>query len=305
MRLRELRAILGQYKDKIKYESKAIQHSSKTDVYGLQKTFNAINQVAKLGFLDADIKRLSRFESVYNFRSKNDSMRLEISEYREIDTTINIIKEKIEGYQKLLSISIPENEENVLSVRLPQYKEISDLKEFFDKLEKALHNGLKIEENTGDGQKYQLQNFDTGSLWVDILFNKESLLLFGQLIKLAINYQKASLTQRKMELEVEHLELDLELKKTYTDAIKQRLKLTLDAETKNLESSGNYSEESINSMRMSIQTLGNLMNEGTQFHTPLNAPDDVRQAMPEPPETKVIDTIQNLLESVTEQQGDE
>ncbi|MCY8202023.1 hypothetical protein [Bacillus subtilis] len=296
---------MGQYKDKINYETKSISNSSQTYVYGLQKTFNTINEVAKLGFLDEDIERLLRYESIYTFRSQNDVMRVDLVDYKEIDKIISIIKEKINGYQKILSISIPENEKNVLSVKLPQYKEISDLKEFFDKLEKALHNGLKIEENTSDGPKYQLQNFDTGSLWIDILFNKESLLLFGQLIRLAFNYQKASLTQRKMELELEHLELELDQKKMYKEAVQKRLKLILDAETKNLEGSGNYSEESINSMRKSIQTIGNLMNEGTQFHIPLNAPEEIKQAIPEPSETKAIDTIQNLLESIPDQGGDE
>ncbi|MGG3268769.1 hypothetical protein ABEP16_07640 [Priestia aryabhattai] len=295
MRLRQIRDLLGKYNGKLTYTEQRMSNGN-YEVIGLQKAINTIDRLSPLGFLDDDIARLKVYPTVYLSKSPQDKMILAEDVHKEVRRTIRIAKEKIEGFQKLISNSIPENEENVVSVKLPQYDNLNDLSNFFRDLNKALKSGLKNDQIKGN---YHLQNFDTGSLWIDLFISAGAINFFGQLITTAMNVKKQS-----YHLEIARIQLELsKAQKEHIDGVRASFDELLDGivekEMTELKELENLDDETSSRVKASIRMLSELITKGTQFHAPLNAPKEVTEAFPEPPKPEALDKPQSLIEQVS------
>ncbi|MCY8792324.1 hypothetical protein MOE00_08340 [Bacillus inaquosorum] len=295
MRLRETRELLRKYRDKLELDYEQ-RKDGRIALMGVEKLINNINALAKLGFFDADIERLKQYPNVYYGRSTSDIFIVEPALFNTLNGIFQSIIEKVDAILKVLDISIPEQRENIISVKLPDYKELDELSDFFKNLDLALRCGLKVSEVNGD---YSLENFDTGSMWVDVFFSASSLVFFGKLLELTVNYRKSSteleITRKNLEL----LAIQSEHQASLKEAIEKQLKLLADQQVKLLQEDGkNYDQDSLASIRKSIQLLSDLINKGTQFHPPLDAPKEVTQSFPESLRTELLETSRGLLEDV-------
>ncbi|WP_148359542.1 hypothetical protein [Peribacillus simplex] len=295
MRLREVREVLRTYDENIKY--KVEKNGSNYTVHGLEKSFNTINALSVLGFLDEDIERLKTLDSVYHSRTINDSIVLKPETFEKVKSYISIIKEKINGYQKLISNSIPEPQENVISVKLPQYEDLDDLTEFFGKLNKALRLGLKNNEINGS---YSLKNFDTGSLWIDLAIATGVINFLGQIIEKAQNIQMKSTESQIMKVNLKKLEIEQNVMVKMETALDKQIDAVVDAEIGNLTTKGDINDpDAINDIKHSIRMFSELIHQGAQFHPPLNAPEEVVNSFPEVPKPYSLESPQTLLESLS------
>lgn len=296
MRLRETRDLLKKYSHLIQYSATKLNNGD-YDVKGLQKAINAIDSLTPLGFLDPDIERLKKFDVVYRSKSNDDRMRLSSDTQLTINRIITTAREKVEGYQKLITNSIPEHEENVVSVKLPQYRDLEDLSKFFKTLDTAMQSGLKNDQIKGE---YHLQNFDTGTLWIDIAVGSIATVnFFGRLISTAMNVKEKSYHVQIAQKELEAAEIQVETLDIAKSALEKKLDAIVDHEISALNGEVDINHEVLGEMKLSVKLLSKLINEGTEFHRPLNAPEEVN-TFPEPPTTEALNRPKDLLEQVTQ-----
>lgn len=295
MRLRETRELLRKQRDNLElvYEQRK---DGRISITGIEKLINNVNDLAKLGFLDPDIERLKSIPNIYYGRSTDDLILIEPSLFNTLHGIFKSITEKVDAILKVIDISIPEQRENVISVKLPNYKEINELSDFFKNLDLALRCGLKVSEVNGN---YSLENFDTGSMWVDVFFSTSSLVFFGKLLELAVNYRKSSTELEITRKHLELLDIQSEHQASLKEALENQLNLLADQQLKLLQEDGQtYDPDSLANIRKSIQLLSDLINKGTQFHPPLDAPKEVTQSFPESLRTELLETSRGLLEDV-------
>ncbi len=307
MRLREIKSMLNEYGNNIKVKSETIANSSDKMVLGLQKSINNIEGLSVLGFLDPDIKRLKTLgEQIYYMRSTDDKIRVDSKVYNKIKQHVQIINEKITGFQQLIDHAIPENRENVINIKLPDYQEIDKLGAFYKDLDLALRTGLTIKELEGT---YKLQNFDSGSLWTEIVLNNVgSILFFGKLLKLTIEINKQSTENKIAKKKLDELIADSDVaNQPLSESLKQQLDSEIDKKIDEKISSlqlenQELSPESKTSIRKSIKTLSDLLDEGTKFYPSSEEVDDVKQAFPELP--KQLTEPQKLLKEHSPEDDD-
>lgn len=297
MRLRETRDLLKKYGYLIEYSEEKLSNGD-YHVYGLQRAINAIDNLAVLGIFDGDIKRLKFFETIYLSRNSEDKMRLSQDNHHAIKRIIDTAREKVDGYQKLISNSIPEREENVVSIKLPQYNDLNDLSKFFKELDNAMHTGLAT-QNFQD--EYKLQNFDTGSLWIDIIMGSSAVVGFlGELITTAMNVKEKSyqvqITQNLLEQQLELQQSNKEQLEFVRGLFNDQMNTIVNAELQLLKGNKDIDTEGLNQMRTSVRLFADLINKGTHFYSPLNAPEEVKKAFPTQPKTEALNEPKNLLE---------
>lgn len=303
MRVREIKNLLDNYNKQIGVSVSHVPHSNRKTVLNLQKSLDAINELSKLGFLDDDIERFKDIGSIYYSRVPEDKIEVDNHIDNQITNHIKIVKEKLRGFGILIDQSVSDQNENVISVKLPQYNSLEELEKFIKKLNNAFQNGITLEEINGH---YKLQGFDTGSMWIDILVNSSAAVIFvGQLIDAAINISKRSqellITKaniEKLALQNEQLKLQVETSKALLDGIEKGIDTITDAEIKNVTEGANYSTESIGHIKQSVKIFAELLHEGTQFHPSLDAPSETVEAFPEP--QKNLEEPQQLLETLAD-----
>jgi hypothetical protein len=301
MRLREIRHLLEHYSDKFTYSARGINNNSDYEITGLQSVFNAINELSVLDFLEDDIKRFQAFGPIYYSKTPNDVMHLKADTYHKVKFYIEIAAEKVNGFQTLIDNSIPKQEDNIVSVKLPPYKELGELSTFFKTLNTAFQSGLMNNEIKGS---YEFKNFDTGSSWVDIIINSTVVLqFFGNLIQTAQNVHRNTIEAQLMRTQLERLDLQREAMESVKEALDNSINAVVNAEIDNLTGNKNYDPEAIAELKLSVKTFAQLINEGAQFHPPLNSPQEVTQAFPEVPRTEQITGPAGLLEQLSSNLG--
>jgi hypothetical protein len=295
MRLRETRFLLGKYNGKIEFKAQRLNNND-YQITGLQSAINAIDNLSVLGFLDADIARLKKLGNVYYSKSPDDKMQVTPSIHSQIKEAISIVNEKIDGYLNLIDNSIPKQEENVISVKLPSYSDLNDLSDFFKNLNIALRSGLMNDKIKGS---YQLKNFDTGSMWVDLLIGGSVLHFFGKLIETAQNIQQKSIQTQQMRVQLRTLEVQQEALEQVKTALDTQINAVVEGEIKNLTGDKKFDPEALGELKLSIKTFSELIHEGAQFHPPLDAPQEVTQSFPQVPSISQLEGTTGFLEDLS------
>lgn len=277
MRLREIRSLLGKYSAEITFTDSSLSNGT-IQVTGLEKTINTINKLSVLGFLDPDIKRLKKYPTIYSAKSPDDVMILNSKDYESIRKIVLTAKEKIEGFQTLIDNSVPKNEKDVVSIKLPQYEDLDDLSHFFKSLNLALKSGLLNDSIKGS---FKFQNFDTGSMWIDVVIGSAVIQFFGKIIETAQNIQQKSIETQIMKQNLKNLKLQGDALEQIKVALDLQINTVVDAEIKNLTGETQFDPEALGELKLSVKTFAQLLHEGTQFHPQLNAPAEVVNSFPD------------------------
>ncbi|MBU8612122.1 MULTISPECIES: hypothetical protein [Bacillus] len=301
MRLRDMKYMLDKYNSQIAIKVSNSGH--KKMITGLQKSLNAINELSCLGFLDDDIKRFESLGNIYHLRSPEDKVEVESIISTQIVSYINIVKEKLNGFITLIDKSVSKQDKNTVSVKLPNFNTLDELEKFTKKLNKAFQSGITNKEI--DGQ-FNLQGFDTGSMWMEILVSSSAaLLILGKIIdaaqKIAINsqqYLNAKALYERTVLQNEQVKKQTEASDAFLEGLQKSINAITDAEIKNVIEGSDYSAEAIGEIKKSAELFAGLINEGAQFHPSLDAPTEAVEAFPESPQS--LEEPQKLLETLTE-----
>ncbi|MCY7761207.1 hypothetical protein MOB14_06205 [Bacillus spizizenii] len=301
MRLRDMKYMLDKYNSQIAITVSNSGH--KKMITGLQKSLNAINELSCLDFLDDDIKRFESLGNIYHLRSPEDKVEVESLISNQIVSYINIVKEKLNGFITLIDKSMSKQDKNTVSVKLPNFNTLDELEKFTKKLNKAFQSGITNKEI--DGQ-FNLQGFDTGSMWMEILVSSSAaLLILGKIIdaaqKIAINsqqYLNAKALYERTVLQNEQVKKQTEASDAFLEGLQKSINAITDAEIKNVIEGSDYSAEAIGEIKKSAELFAGLINDGAQFHPSLDAPPEAVEAFPESPQS--LEEPQKLLETLTE-----
>lgn len=309
MRLRDISNILKNYEDEIIVTATKIGSTNNYDIKGFQSSMNKIEEISSLGFLEGDINRFKSLgESIYNARNSGDTIRVDSATHQKILHYITIVKEKIKGFQQLVDLAVPPNTTNVVHVKLPDSITLKGLSDFYRKLDIAFRTALKVEEVNGH---YSLQNFDSGSLWTEIVLNNMDTILFlGKILSqsLEIKKQTIEIQHAKKQLnelkdsnpEAEHVQTDMMLK-----LFDEKLDRIIEEKIKEIhppeEPTTDFSPESKNNIVASIRTFSELMQQGTEFYPSIAEQEEVQKAFPIQPkrleeQLKLIEKINSNIE---------
>lgn len=264
MRLRDMKQLLLNNIHDLSFEHRD-SGSKKTEISNFQKSIKAIDNLKELKFLAEEINQLSQMDNIYFDRSEGDRIKIDDETFQVFYKIIDKVKEKCTAALEAIDQAIPDQDSLSISVKLPNYTNMEQLSKFFTQLNKSLEQAVS-NEKTKD--KITVQNFDSGSLWIELLVG--SVITFKFIGSIT---HTAALIGKKIMDAQHHKEYlrSLKIKNDSLEDIQQALSKQLDAlteaETKNLLSKEKieYDNEYLERMKYSIKTLAELINEGTEF----------------------------------------
>jgi hypothetical protein len=292
MRLREIKQILDENIKELKVDNSSDLGNAKYEIKNFHDLYVAIRKIEKLGFLQEDIAILDTMQTI--FHDKSEKVIVDNNGLNKLKERVNLIRLKVDTVIKAINEALPEQDQNSVSIKLPNYTELSQVSNFIKEIDTILNQTL-VDDFKGN---IKLQNFDTGSNWIEILLeNKEAVLFLGAIVGSTINFiQSSYLHWKQTEHTIKVLNTDEEARKlilkSISDSVKFQAQSHASALMKDFNIDASHQEYHTN-LTYSIHKLAELMSKGTEIHTALNAPEDTKQAFPD------AKTTQSLIENAT------
>lgn len=301
MRLRDMKQLLIDNIDDLEFEYERVGNSSQYDIFGFQKTIKAVNNLRELDFLKNEITELSQLENIYYDKSISDRIRVDGNSYSNFKNLIKVIANKCTATLEAFDQAIPDQQEYSISVRLPDYKSLDELSKFFSKLNTSLEQAIVNDKIKG---KITIQNFDSGSLWVELLLGGASALRFvGTLVRTAAVVRNKSYHVMMLEQQARTLEIKNDTLEDLQKGLSKSINVLVEAETKNLlnQEGIEYDPEYLEKMKYSVKMLAELINEGTQIHPSYLAEKENIANFPEFDKLDQIESTIKQIEASTEE----
>ncbi|MDQ8487306.1 hypothetical protein Q3F42_05505 [Enterococcus faecium] len=276
MRFRETKEIIDNNLNKLVFQASSTNNGNYR-VENYSDLIFAINNIQPLGFIDKEIKALMSIKTPLNYQTALGSMTMDATTYQKFLKHVQTIIDKCEAIKTVIEISLPEQSDLSITVGLPDIKSIPELTDFYKKLSKIFT--LYFEK---DADKIEIQNYDSGSLWTEILFGSATIMMsFGSLIKLCSHIFIKIREHKIAEMQFEELELDHEIK----EELKRKL---LDKALSDIESDvvtflpedNKTDKEKIGNTSKALILLYELLDKGTTFETALKTNKKIKENYP-------------------------
>ena len=294
MRLRDIKEIvLSNYKN-INFDGTSRGNGTYV-VTNFQEAIDSINNLKEFDFIQDALNNLVQIEDIYFNKAREDKVILDSATYSAFESIISSIKDKCDTVIKLINEAIPDQSESSISIKLPDFQDLTKLSEFFNDLDKALTQSLVNEVIKG---KVQLQNFDSGSYWVEVAIGGATAMQFvAGLTWTAAVVRKKFLEGDLLKKKVESMGIKNEALEEVKNALTAELDLLIEVESKNLLENQkiDYDHEFLGRVKFSVKTLAKLIYEGTEIHHSLMAPEEVKNLFPD---FKKIEAIQSKIKQL-------
>ncbi|MGG5324200.1 hypothetical protein IGJ62_001835 [Enterococcus pernyi] len=284
MRFRETKEIIDNNLNKLEFQSSSLHNGGyKVDDYS--DLIFAINNIQPLGFIDKEIKALLSIETPLNYQTASGSMTMDNTTYQKFCKHVQTIIDKCEAIKTVIEISLPEQSDLSLTVGLPDIKSIPELTDFYKQLSKIFT--LYFEE---DADKIEIQNYDSGSLWTEIIFGSAAIMMsFGSLINLCSHIFIKIREHKIAEMQFDEIEFDHQIKQE----LKRKL---LDKALNDIESDvvtflpeeDKTNKEKVGNTSKALLLLYELLDKGTTFETALKTNEEIKESFPS------LDTMKSL-----------
>ncbi|MFB6467668.1 hypothetical protein ACE38V_12830 [Cytobacillus sp. Hz8] len=302
MRLRVMQDILKRHGSNLKVNHQ--NASGQYEILQFPELYMDLREITKFEFLN---KEKLRLENTVVYHNKNRKVIVDSNNLNEFTAIVSEINKKVNTVIAAIEEAIPEQDDNSISIKLPDYVDLSKISTFIKDINTILNQSL-VGEYQGN---VKLQNFDTGTNWIEIvLSNPDAVIYFGRIVGVATNLLKREfLKWKQAEHTIRSLEIESKAKELVLEGLENEFKAKAELNAKMLAESANITQNQIEyqgQLTKNIMKLTEFLSVGAEVHTALNAPTEVQQAYPDVQEAKKLleDSIK-LLTSGTNNNDDD
>jgi hypothetical protein len=306
MRLREVLSIVQELKEEIVFPFFQLSNG-KMRVNNYKQCIAKIDKLDKIGLIDDEMERLRELEFVYHDKSSSSFIDVDTETLKELRDIERLINKKIEAIIDVSKISLPTEKAESIDVKLPEFKTLSEASKFFNDLNKALEIAVVNKDING---KVELQNFESGSLWVSIyLGTSTAVSLIGSLVKTALNLKGKYYETEKLKSAARSMDVVLDMQEKLLEAIDKELENAYKTQATELLAQSPIQDDSpefTTKFVHVVSTFADLIYRGAEIHASLTASKEDRETFPVFPklgETALVKSLQEPTES--EQVADE
>jgi len=279
MRLREIAEIVNDAITVIDDISIVTNSSSGViQILDLTTLRSILNEIEETGILTEIVEAL-KSNPVYT--NTADKMTITADDRNFLSRNISLLKSGLQNIAKSINDKIPPaNQEDFISIKLPEVHDFDDLAKAFDLLKKAI--SIPISSNEIGG-KVNIKNFDNGSLWVDITVGSTiAVSLIGSIAWAgAVIYKKIN-EARISEQFISTLNINNEHLENIKRAASAQIDTLIDLEAAAIANQYYSSDdvENLKRLSLSIGSMSKLISKGAEIHPSLLAPEKAANLFP-------------------------
>ncbi|WP_417914078.1 hypothetical protein [Candidatus Electronema sp. JM] len=282
MRLRDILAVFSQYsKDIALVESGITNDSNNRRVEGISRFRIAIQQIENTGAFKSEIEDIKNINRTI-FITHDDSVALS----KDISSRLNSLSIKLQNKLNIatavLSAVLPVQDQNSISIKLPKINDLKDTAYISEKLGKIFDQLLVNDFIQGETR---LQNFDTGSEWLEVVFNSAKAASVVVSVVYSVIYLHREYIKNKEALEV------IRNRRISNDIYENLSKQLLDENGRLLEEQAakiafeagaeKNNQEYISRVKFCINELNVLIDKGLKFFPSSTSPSEIKNKLPD------------------------
>ncbi|MBP2115446.1 hypothetical protein [Paenibacillus silagei] len=297
MRLSEIASIVQDLKPEISFKIQALSNGD-FRVHNYKQTIFNIDNLSQIGFIDAEIEILKGMDYIYSNKSSVDYVDVDKSAKLNLERAEQYIKKKIDSILDVAHISIPPESSESIDVKLPNFKSLKDTSKFFNDLNNILEIVVVNKDING---KVELENFESGSLWISIgLGTSAAVSIIGNIVNTALNLKSKYYETETLKAAARSLNATADAQELLVKALDESLtNVSKVHATELLENSpiNNNTPEYLSKFEHVVITFTRLIYEGAEIHPALNAPKDTKDKFPSYPKLIQSNSVKELQES--------
>jgi len=248
----------------------------------------AMEALIELEFLDFISYDNNNLKSLYIYSARTKTILIEPTDYDLFKQILDGIILRCTTAISVIDKIIPTQNEFSVSIKLPPVNTLSELSEITKDISNALEQTLLHPKIAG---RVELQNFDSGSNWFEVLLgNKEALVFLGGLVWSALELHKKMIENSTLKQRLESLKIKNNTLKTLeetlsklTDSLEQELSEQCQNNALKILKENNISttdNEYNMKVAHSIKMIAQLIFKGAEFHQPSIAKSNSKQIFP-------------------------
>lgn len=300
MRLLQIRHILCQNFAKLNVNSSEIPVQNMS-LKGFMAGIEAAKIIQKLGVLQRETMALFEIKEVAN--SAFDEVVVPKKIGTQFVSAMNTLKLHADILCNTLKEFLGNEEENSISVKLPETNDIDDIAKIMAKLQQALDQALV---NSFVKGQIKLIGFDRGSNWLEIgLGSMIALQFLSGMIRLIYESRNKEIELEAHREMVRHLKIQNDFKEKVCEGIDAELEEYYTHSLDNLLSLAEIKEpepEYRKRLGHSLRLLSELISKGLEVHPSLITPKDESERFPDP--KILVDALKYLPTCDDEEQCD-
>ncbi|HRE77904.1 MAG TPA: hypothetical protein PLL09_08770 [Flavobacterium sp.] len=294
MRLRITKDILEKAKKLL--ITNAVERASNPVTYKLSKVLSLREGIDYLDRSSLFKTQINALKTLSFYESTIDTVVITKQEFVALSQIINNLNVSIQATIEALSNIIYEDNQDLISIKIPNPNSFKDIVETSKSLDKIFNQTIFHEDIKGN---YKIVNFDTGSYWIDILLNGGATVLH---LVAALSWGGAVVYKKIQEGRLLKEQVTaLKLSNEATREINEKNKIAENAVAQN-EAEFIYnkfykgqSPEQIERIKLALNELAKLYFEGAEIYPNIEAPTDLKKEFPD---VKSIESIKSKIKAL-------
>jgi hypothetical protein len=295
MRLRLIQKILEATASEL-YVSQEFAGGDNFKISGLINALNAVHKIERTGVLKEEVQQIL---SIDISTTNSDSLVVSSKTYSSFSSSLSSLQDRSNCLCLALRDLIQDDSQVAVSFKLPESIQLEEITHLIEDLKKVLEQSLVNQYVDG---KISFQGFDRGSAWLEIglgsVFAIETL---GRMVQFIQNLIEAQKNQKAKELMIQDLELQIEARQSFNEALTKELNSFTDSGIKQLlrEAGAPENDHELGErFKYSIQTLSKWMERGLEVHPSLTSTPETQRLFPDA--ERILEAMKLLPSGVDE-----
>lgn len=199
-------------------------------------------------------------------------------------------------FDSVIQQVLQEQNENSLSIRLPDTRSLAELSDIFSKLDKIFNQLLVNEKIQGEAT---LQNFDTGSEWIEILFDSvKAAYIISTLAYIVILMKREEIKNQELLEVVRNRRITNDLiEKLSQQTLAQSSKLINAKMSEFIQEAGIDKEDNeyLERYKLCVSILNELIDKGLKFFSSTKSPNAIKSVLPDFSKDDIKEMLPEIL----------
>lgn len=289
MRLKDYQHLLATYMPLIR-DYDIVYSGSVGILHDIRDFYEALSAFESVGLFKEQIDYF--YSLTYILPEDEDSIRVSSDSGSVIRSHLHILKLGVINLDHILKTILPQENDEAVNIKLPKCHSLKELEGFFNDLDKGLYVFQYL------GKEANVKGFDVGSEWVVVTLGLGTLIykIVDKATILRNRWLEGSLHKATFKkIEAETAKIKAETTNKSLETLKEALNLIEQSESRELnklkdecivellqsikmEISNDYNEPELkNNIGLSLEYIGNLIDQGMEIHPEYSAPKEVQE----------------------------
>jgi hypothetical protein len=250
----------------------------------LRQCIAALDNLERYPLFSSSVRDLKKIPGIVTFISSH----ITANNFELTHSSFNSFNEKIEGIistatqvKRLLNLLLPPQETDSVSILLPSLQTVGDLSSLAAKLQKVFDQLLSHEKTQGE---VKLSGFDTGSMWIELVFVGAALKMFAWVVRTVILIKREEMLNQQLLDSIKARKVQTEMINSLASDLKEQAEMLNREQISQImrdlditENGHEYSER----LRYCVSAVRELIETGIQVYPSLTSSKETKDDFPD------------------------